>query len=241
MVPPKQVLAQNYIWSPENTEKELKHGDWVEQNINFLISLCLGSVWNLGVGLDGGQSFVQPPNPANLAQPRWSHTSWSSFSKAINWHNWGHFFTPTGNSASHCWPALNAPWRDWKHDPGETHLPQKSQGPVKPAVAWTSEDWKQRTKSKGQTKTHRKTGGDSSRKAFCCSSPPTRAALRVWSADPDSPPRFLPEVFCCSHIKSISRGSVSTLAASDYSTGQFSLTCSCPHRDIQGVYLYFPA
>lgn len=74
------------------------------------------------------------------------HTSWCSFSKATNCHNWGHLLTPTRNSASH------APWRDWKHDPGESHLPQKSEESAKPALAWTREDWKQRTGSKGQTK-----------------------------------------------------------------------------------------
>lgn len=122
------------------------------------------------------------------------HTSWCSFSKATNCHNWGHLLTPTRNSASH------APWRDWKHDPGESHLPQKSEESAKPALAWTREDWKQRTGSKGQTKTHWKTDGDSSQKVFCCSSPPARAALRVWSECPDSPPRFFsPSISLFSH------------------------------------------
>lgn len=193
-----------------------------------------------GMGLDGGQSIVHPPNPANPAQPRWGHTSWCSFSKAMNWHNWGHFFTPTRDSASHfctqCSLNRLKMWSWWK-----------SSSPEIPGISKAStclDKWGLKAKdwNKGQTKkNHWKTDGDSSKKSFFCSSPPARAALRVWSECPGSPPRFLPEVFCCSHIRRISRGSVSTSAAPEYSTGQSSLTCSCPQQNILRVNPYFPA
>lgn len=77
-----------------------------------------------------------------------------------------------------------------------------------------------RLESKGQTEARQKTYGDSSKQAFCCSSPPAVATLRAWSVYPGSPPRILPYVFCYSHIKSISRDYVSTASSSDDTTGR---------------------
>lgn len=103
-----------------------------------------------GMGLDGGQSIVHPPNPANPAQPRWGHTSWCSFSKAMNWHNWGHFFTPTRDSASHfctqCSLNRLKTWSWWK-----------SSSPEIPGISKAStclDKWGLKAKdwNKGQTK-----------------------------------------------------------------------------------------
>lgn len=92
-----------------------------------------------------------------------------------------------------------------------------------------------RLESKGQTEARQKTYGDSSKQAFCCSSPPAVATLRAWSVYPGSPPRILPYVFCYSHIKSISRDYVSTASSSDDTTGKATLTRSCLHQDTQSV------